>query len=227
VCCSDHVHCCPTGYTCDVSAGTCSKGHLVQMWEKKTEAKQIVPEVRDVVCPGGDSSCPDGSTCCQLASGQFGCCPQPKAVCCSDHVHCCPTGYTCDVSAGTCSKGHLAMPWSLKTLAFPRVQEKALDAEVQQEKKHALKAFPSFVQYIRCPGGKSQCPDGATCCELKTGKFGCCPVAQAECCSDGVHCCPKNYVCHDFSGTCQHKGGKKSITWLEKQEAIVIEEEGF
>ena len=41
VCCSDHVHCCPTGYTCDVSAGTCSKGHLVQMWEKKTEAKQV------------------------------------------------------------------------------------------------------------------------------------------------------------------------------------------
>merc|ERR1719483_675252 len=123
VCCSDHVHCCPTGYTCDVSAGTCSKGRLTLPWEEKTVAKKIVSEVRDVVCPGGDSSCPDGSTCCQLASGQFGCCPQPKAVCCSDHVHCCPTGYKCDVSAGTCSKGRLTLPWEEKTVAKKIVSE--------------------------------------------------------------------------------------------------------
>ena len=58
----------------------------------------------NVVCPGGQVQCPDGSTCCKLSSGQWGCCPLPNAVCCSDGEHCCPQVYTCDVSAGTCSQ---------------------------------------------------------------------------------------------------------------------------
>lgn len=29
-------------------------------------------------------------TCCLLASKRYGCCPFPNAVCCQDHVHCCP-----------------------------------------------------------------------------------------------------------------------------------------
>lgn len=56
---------------------------------------------QSVVCPD-DSYCPDGNTCCQLGGGQYGCCPFPDAVCCSDGERCCPNGYTCDVQAGTC-----------------------------------------------------------------------------------------------------------------------------
>ena len=43
-----------------------------------------------------------------------------QAVCCSDGVHCCPNGYKCDVSAGTCSKGFLSMPWEKKKPAIQR-----------------------------------------------------------------------------------------------------------
>ncbi|ELT89599.1 hypothetical protein CAPTEDRAFT_60732, partial [Capitella teleta] len=57
-----------------------------------------------IVCPDKKSTCPKGSTCCLLTSGQFGCCPLDEAVCCDDGEHCCPHGYTCDSSAGTCSK---------------------------------------------------------------------------------------------------------------------------
>ena len=28
-----------------------------------------------------------------------------QAVCCSDHIHCCPSGHTCDVEKGTCDQG--------------------------------------------------------------------------------------------------------------------------
>nr|2JYT_A Chain A, Granulin-5 [Homo sapiens]2JYU_A Chain A, Granulin-5 [Homo sapiens] len=49
------------------------------------------------------SSCPSSDTCCQLTSGEWGCCPIPEAVCCSDHQHCCPQGYTC-VAEGQCQK---------------------------------------------------------------------------------------------------------------------------
>ena len=39
------------------------------------------------------------------ASGEYACCPLRNAVCCSDHLHCCPQGYTCDVASGTCNRG--------------------------------------------------------------------------------------------------------------------------
>ena len=76
VCCSDHVHCCPNGYTCDVEHSTCKKGLMSQPWVKKISANPI--EVRSVRCPGGKSSCPDSTTCCKLPSGKYGCCPMPN-----------------------------------------------------------------------------------------------------------------------------------------------------
>ena len=74
VCCNDHVHCCPHGYTCDVSHGTCNKGQEQTMWLQKVPAKQL----KSVVCPGGQVQCPDGNTCCELSSGGYGCCPLPN-----------------------------------------------------------------------------------------------------------------------------------------------------
>ena len=56
--------------------------------------------------------CPDGQTCCRLASGQWGCCPFPNAVCCSDGQHCCQSGYTC--SATACTKGDETVPYLTK-----------------------------------------------------------------------------------------------------------------
>ena len=53
-------------------------------------------QLQNVECPDGMSECPSGNTCCKLSSGQWGCCPLPKATCCSDGVHCCPNGYSCN-----------------------------------------------------------------------------------------------------------------------------------
>jgi len=60
-------------------------------------------QVKQVICPDGQSMCPDGNTCCKLASGGWGCCPYASAVCCSDGEHCCPSGYTC--TSGQCQRG--------------------------------------------------------------------------------------------------------------------------
>ena len=190
MCCSDGVHCCPNGYTCDVAAGTCNKQDASIPWLEKTAAKSVVT---DVVCPGGTSECPDGTTCCKLPTGEYGCCPMPQAVCCSDGVHCCPNGYTCDVAAGTCNKQDASIPWLEKTAA------------------------KSVVTDVTCPGGTSTCPDGTTCCKLPTGEYGCCPMPQAVCCSDGVHCCPNGYTCDVAAGTCNKQDA--SIPWLEKTAA--------
>ena len=136
-------------------------------------------QLKNVVCPGGQTECPDGNTCCQLSSGQYGCCPLPQAVCCSDHLHCCPTGYTCDVSAGTCTKEDDVIPFVKKT--------------------------PAKYNII-CPDGQSQCPDGNTCCQLSSGQYGCCPLPNAVCCSDHEHCCPQGSTCDVSKGTCTQEG---------------------
>ncbi|XP_064613643.1 progranulin-like isoform X2 [Liolophura sinensis] len=195
VCCSDHTHCCPSGTTCDTSQGKCNRGEISTPWLKKQPALPRV-SVGNVVCPDGQSQCPDGSTCCKLASGQYGCCPLPQAVCCSDHTHCCPSGTTCDTSQGKCNRGEISTPWLKKQPALPRVS----------------------VGNVVCPDGQSQCPDGSTCCKLASGQYGCCPLPQAVCCSDHTHCCPSGTTCDTSQGKCNR--GEISTSWLKKQPAL-------
>ena len=71
----------------------CTKGNEKVLAYKHTKA--VRRKIDNVICPDQTSECPDGSTCCKLSSGGYGCCPAPKATCCSDEIHCCPHGYTC------------------------------------------------------------------------------------------------------------------------------------
>ena len=85
------------------------------------------------------SKCQTGQTCCKLATGDYGCCPIPKAVCCTDGKHCCPEGTTCDVSAGKCNRGDLTViDW--------------------------IEKVPAIITDVICPDGQSKCQTGQTCC---------------------------------------------------------------
>ncbi|GFS07045.1 granulin epithelin variant 1 [Elysia marginata] len=174
VCCSDKLHCCPSGYTCDVSAGRCLKGDEFLALFTKQPSK---PAANDVTCPD-QSTCPSGQTCCQNQQGGYSCCPLPGAVCCSDKLHCCPSGYTCDVSAGRCLKGDDFMALFTKQPSKPAVND------------------------VTCPD-QSSCPSGQTCCQNQEGGYGCCPLPEAVCCSDKLHCCPSGYTCDVSAGLCQ------------------------
>ena len=71
----------------------------------------IVPAfLQNVICPDRKSVCPDNFTCCVNINEHYGCCPTPKAVCCSDKLHCCPNGYKCSTASGTCTKSVLTHP---------------------------------------------------------------------------------------------------------------------
>ena len=196
VCCSDGKHCCPSGYTCDVSDGTCTRQASVIPMLKKTASKKVT-NLKNVICPDGQSECPDSNTCCKLSSGQWGCCPQENAVCCSDGKHCCPSGYTCDVSDGTCTRQASVIPM-LKKTASKKVTN---------------------LKNIVCPDGQSECHDGNTCCPMSSGEWGCCPLPDAVCCGDGQHCCPAGYSCDTGSGTCVQRSTaipmfKKRPSWI-------------
>uniref|UniRef100_A0A3Q3LAT3 Granulins domain-containing protein n=1 Tax=Labrus bergylta TaxID=56723 RepID=A0A3Q3LAT3_9LABR len=48
----------------------------------------------------------------------------------------------------------------------------------------------------------ASCPDGSTCCKTKEGGWACCPLPEAVCCEDFIHCCPKGKKCNVAAGTC-------------------------
>ena len=48
------------------------------------------------------SSCETGQTYCKLSDRETGCCPYYDGTCCRDRECCCPNGYECNESSGTC-----------------------------------------------------------------------------------------------------------------------------
>jgi hypothetical protein len=199
VCCSDMAHCCPSGFTCNVAQQTCDRGLMSMSWSIPLKGP-IAVTVRNVPCPGGTATCPDDNTCCQLSSGSYGCCPLPQAVCCNDHLHCCPHGYQCDTTAGRCTSQDVSIPWSVKHPASTAVNSAASSAVVSmsQERKPAC-----------------QCPSGNTCCHSENSIVGyqCCPFENAVCCSDGVHCCPSGSMCEPSTRMCQSISSSLAISW--------------
>eukprot|EP01125_Pyxidicula_operculata_P003851 TRINITY_DN152_c0_g1_i1.p1 TRINITY_DN152_c0_g1~~TRINITY_DN152_c0_g1_i1.p1 ORF type:complete len:333 (-),score=27.50 TRINITY_DN152_c0_g1_i1:37-1035(-) len=191
ICCADHLHCCPQGYTCDVSRGECIKSEAASSYKanpivpviQTKEMKELIPSTKQT-CPAG--TCPSADTCCLLAGGQWGCCPYLNADCCADHLHCCPQGYTCDVSRGECIKSEAASSYKANPIV-PVIQTKEMK-----------ELIPSTKQ--TCPAGT--CPSADTCCLLAGGQWGCCPYLNADCCADHLHCCPQGYTCNTEKGEC-------------------------
>lgn len=77
----------------------------------------ISVKAKRTICKDG-STCPDGSTCCELSDRSFGCCPLISAVCCVDHLHCCPSGTTCDLVHKKCVSPYFETPLFIKTPAL-------------------------------------------------------------------------------------------------------------
>ncbi|KAI6241362.1 Granulin [Aphelenchoides fujianensis] len=145
---------------------------------------------------GDGSFCPTGTTCCPIGGGSFGCCPIPDAVCCADHLHCCPNGMTCDTTHSMCTNGYLRQPFHQKMKAERQSAEEDESREEAEERK------PSNG-HEQCPDHKTQCPPKTTCCADRSGHpTGCCPAEDAVCCTDGVHCCPHGSTCDLDHGTC-------------------------
>lgn len=192
VCCKDHEHCCPKGYTCNVAEQTCDKPDGLSLpWLQKIPALQteLSRAVSDPTRSAKNmcdhkTSCPKDTTCCFMEeTHEWGCCPLPNAICCKDGNHCCPSGHTCEPHRSACSKGPHVVPWFTKVSALTE---------------------PSDVTDVKCDDKKS-CAAGTTCCRLQTGEWGCCPLVKAVCCNDHEHCCPQGYTCNMQTKTCEKK----------------------
>nr|XP_055038811.1 granulin b isoform X1 [Misgurnus anguillicaudatus]XP_055038812.1 granulin b isoform X1 [Misgurnus anguillicaudatus]XP_055038813.1 granulin b isoform X1 [Misgurnus anguillicaudatus] len=195
VCCEDHAHCCPHDTVCNIAAGTCDNPAVLSISVPWVEKVPTFPIAANQKCDE-TSTCPDDATCCRLASGKWGCCPLPQAVCCDDHIHCCPNGTVCNVAASTCDGAN----------------DQGAFISVPMVRKITAVTLPSQNQ--NCDE-TSVCPAGNTCCKLNSGAWGCCPLPQAVCCADGEHCCPQGSKCDVTHQTCV-RSGLPSMPWFKK-----------
>ncbi|KAM4716099.1 granulin b isoform 2-T2 [Anableps anableps] len=195
VCCKDGNHCCPSGHTCDPHRSSCSKGPHQIPWFTKLGALTEPSALTDVKCDN-KSSCASGMTCCKLPSKEWGCCPLVKAVCCPDHEHCCPQGYTCNIQTRTCEKKGYDL--QLSALLLSKVEQSELREAVEDTN-------------VPCDDtGVFFCPKKSTCCKISATEWSCCPSAMAECCADTKHCCPVGYSCDLKAGGCTQQ---THLTW--------------
>ena len=189
VCCSDMKHCCPSGYYC--GDGFC---HPVNQHPLLSLQAHTSEGVLDIPCSDG-GACPNGDTCCPTSSTKDGCCPHPKAVCCSDMKHCCPAGYKC--SSTQCLLGFHPL---LELVTIP------IEGEAPIQKN------------IPCQDGGT-CTTGQTCCAIAGNKFGCCPQPSAVCCPDLKHCCAAGSVCD--KGKCIRFGESHPLLQLTVRPLVV------
>lgn len=82
-----------------------------------------------------------------------------QAVCCDDHLHCCPHGKVCNLEAETCDDPLGFLP-SVRWVE----KESALTSQTKDEK---------------CDK-QTMCPGGTTCCKKDSGQWACCPLPQVS-----------------------------------------------
>lgn len=85
VCCEDHQHCCPQGYTCNMKTGTCDKKDKNVLTHTLHQIKVVQPQSQfsedDVGVPcdsTGDLQCSKSETCCKTSPSGWACCPSPQ-----------------------------------------------------------------------------------------------------------------------------------------------------
>uniref|UniRef100_A0A3B4A2S0 Granulins domain-containing protein n=1 Tax=Periophthalmus magnuspinnatus TaxID=409849 RepID=A0A3B4A2S0_9GOBI len=128
--------------------------------EEEEDDKEEDDEEGRVHC-SNQHACPRNSTCCRLGHRRWGCCPLPKAVCCTDHQHCCPAGYQCDLAQQMCVQSSVSTP-------FTTTQNSPTPTPT-----------PTPTPAPQCED-KSSCPDHNTCCQLASGEYGCCPLENVR-----------------------------------------------
>ncbi|XP_035510474.1 granulin a [Morone saxatilis] len=229
VCCEDFIHCCPHGKKCNLAAQTCdSDTHSVPWVKKIPTIPRLGTQAGNVSCDS-TASCPDGATCCKTTEGKWACCPLPKAVCCDDHEHCCPTGTTCDLTSLTCNDGSVSTPMLQKIPAFVQESTTTVAATTattitQTEEDEVMTDeeeddYEDMEGRVHCDA-RTSCPQSSTCCFMTSiQKWGCCPLPKAVCCADGNHCCPTNYKCNESKTSCIK--GEVVIPWYTKLPATI------
>ena len=215
VCCSDGKHCCAQGYRCDLSMQVCVKPNdrVTKLYSASVSATANrnggKKNIGNIICPDG-GICRDYTTCCRTTTG-YGCCPHPNAVCCWDRLHCCREGYLCDLTEGVC----------VPDIGVTKMDSNMIRVVPSKRFFAKLDSGGPSLKNVVCPDQQSECPDGDTCCP-HGGQYGCCPLPNAECCTDGVHCCPSGSTCNLSTNTCVRKHSTSNLIQMQHRKLSVF-----
>ncbi|XP_076033800.1 progranulin-like [Oratosquilla oratoria] len=237
VCCPGGDTCCPTGETC--SSDACYKGMWVwpllrykglvtatspalgrmETNPEDTRLESSVSVKEKKVCPDGEQ-CKSGQTCCKIFPDLYSCCPLPRAVCCPDLLHCCPEDTVCSDDSTTCYKADVTLSSygnssQLKPPSFNQVEPWMTEKRIKPNSIPMVKLSSNAQDSGRpviCPD-KSQCVPGSTCCKMGDGNYGCCPLPNAVCCKDGLHCCQNGTKCGKTRCIASNDSWLTPLTW--------------
>ncbi|XP_025921029.1 granulins-like, partial [Apteryx rowi] len=148
--------------------------------------------------------CPDGQPCPGVPSLPVlptNGVSDPAGSPCQDGSRC-PAGYSCLLTASG-SFGCCPLAEGISCTGGRRCCPRGSRCSADGKSCFARPA-PGAIQ---CPDGKSECPDNSTCCVMPSGAWGCCPMPEASCCADKVHCCPRATICDLAHGRCLTPAG--------------------
>ncbi|NWZ98021.1 GRN protein, partial [Nesospiza acunhae] len=126
----------------------------------------------------------------------------PQSVPCAGGHRCCPRGSHCSADGESC-----VTDLGMGTQGVAGGQ----GGPGGDRMDSGLSPVSAAPRAVPCPDGQSECPDDATCCVTSSGAWGCCPMPQASCCADKVHCCPHATVCDLTRGRCVSPTGDADV----------------
>ncbi|NXT06718.1 GRN protein, partial [Prunella fulvescens] len=126
----------------------------------------------------------------------------PQSVPCAGGHHCCPQGSHCSADGQSCVTD---LGTGTRGVAGGQGGPRGDRMDT------GVSPVPAAPRAVPCPDGQSECPDDATCCVTSSGAWGCCPMPQASCCADKVHCCPHATVCDLTHGRCVSPAGDTNV----------------
>ena len=185
VCCENY--CCPENTICGKKIGECLDKIEMQETKKSSIKIENIPKIKN------DSDCPTNSTRCLRSIDQtYVCCPYSHGTCCGSHGYCCPKGYNCDSKNEACQLND-DPDFNNNNIQKPTILIKSIVKSIKESTLNQ-NSFKGHVRDIEtnnptdCADGEHYCQDGFTCCTSKLdGSYGCCPLGNAVCCSDGIN----------------------------------------
>ncbi|XP_063725078.1 uncharacterized protein LOC134853073 isoform X2 [Symsagittifera roscoffensis] len=193
VCCSDNLHCCPHGYSCSSDGGYCmqsgeenkkSQPKVDQNYNRKTELTSYatLPKISECV------------VCEQLVGwakeylGEGGT---------TDEIE--------DAAKEMCNK--LPSDYVDECLELVNGYLPLLIEALEQD----LDPQTVCTEVKLCPDDSSKLNGTQTACVgTLCSPEACCPLSDAVCCSDKLHCCPHGYSCSSDGGYCMQSGERKN-----------------
>lgn len=88
----------------------------------------------------------------------------------------------------------------------------------------AIFSLLSVSLATKCRDG-SFCPGAQTCCLGARAKVVCCQYQDANCCGDGIHCCPNGYQCDLARNLCRR--GDHELAFVSTTESTPASFSGF